>query len=148
MRTKIVAAILEGDNIICLTNMQVGKNRKVIEKEFLLGGTTPYEMFINSNASDARGVMIAVKIRANIQIVDRAKDDEDRIILIKAVVGNKTITVGCIYDDNKNNTKTLTKLEELLDKIDGRQGLVIGGDYNVMINPQLYQHGLDTPAHT
>ena len=72
--------------------------------------------------------MIAVKIRANIQIVDTAKDDEDRIILIKALVGNETITMGCIYDDIKNNTKTLTKLEELLETINGRQGLVIGGD--------------------
>ena len=44
-----------------------------------------------------------------------------------------------------NNTRTLTKLEELLYKIDGRQGLVIGGDYNVIVNHQLDQHGYDTP---
>ena len=61
------------------------------------------------------------------------------------VKGNETITVGCIYDDNRNTTRTLTKLEELLDKIDGRQGLVIGGDYNVILNPLLYQHVYDTP---
>ena len=58
---------------------------------------------------------------------------------------NDTITMGCIYDDNRNTTRTLTKLEELLDKIDGRQGLVIGGDYNVIVNPLLDQHGYDTP---
>ena len=53
------------------------------------------------------------------------------------VKGNETITVGCIYDDNRNPTRTLTKLEELLDKIDARQGLVIGGDYNLIVNPLL-----------
>ena len=99
-------------------------------------------MFTNLSISDARGVMIAVKIHANIKIIDTVKDDEDRIILIKVVIGKETITVGCIYDDNKNNTMTLTKLEELLD---GRQGLVIGGDYNVIVNPQFDQHGYDTP---
>ena len=128
MRTKTKAAIVEGDNIICLTKVQIGKNHTLIEMEFLLGGSTQYKIFINLNASDARGLMIAVKIRANIQIVDTVKDDEDIIILVKAVVGNETITVGCIYDDNKNNTRILPKLEELLEKIDGRQGLVIGGD--------------------
>ena len=86
-----------------------------------------------------------LKIRANIQIIDTVNDDEDRIILIKVVIGNDTITVGCIYDDNRNNTRTLTKLEELLDNIDGRQGLVLGGDYNVIVNPQLDQHGYNTP---
>ena len=53
--------------------------------------------------------------------------------------------MGCIYDDIKNNTKTLTKLEELLETINGRQGLVIGGDYNVIVKPQLDKHGYDTP---
>ena len=87
--------------------------------------------------------MIAVKMRANIQIVDTIKDEEDRILLIKMVKGNETITVGCIYDDNRNTTRTLTKLEELLDKIDARQGLVIGGDYNVIVNPLLDQYGYE-----
>ena len=42
---------------------------------FLLGGATPYEIFTNSSISDARGFMIAVKMHANIQIIDTIKDD-------------------------------------------------------------------------
>jgi hypothetical protein len=38
---------------------------------------------------------------------------------MKAVIGNKTNTVECIYDNKKNNTRTLKKLEELLEKVDG-----------------------------
>ena len=90
-------------------------------------------------------MMIAVKICANIQIIYTVKYDEDRIILMKVVKDNETITVGCIYDDNRNTTRTLVKLEELLDKIDGRQGQLIGGDYNVIVNPLQDQHGYDTP---
>ena len=45
-------------------------------------------------------------------------------------------------DASRNTTRTLTKL---LDKIDERQGLVIGGDYNVKVNPLLDQHGYKTP---
>ena len=99
MKTKMKAAMFEGDNILCLTNTQIGCNHRIIEKEFLLGGVSPYEIFTNSNASNT------------------VEDDEDRIILIKVVKGNETITVGCIYDDNRNTTRTLTKLEELFDKV-------------------------------
>ena len=37
MRTKIKATMLEGDDILLLTNTQIGRNRRVIEKEFLIG---------------------------------------------------------------------------------------------------------------
>ena len=50
-----------------------GRNRQVIEEEFLFGGATPYEIFTNSGASDACGVLIAIKICANIQVVDFIK---------------------------------------------------------------------------
>ena len=100
--------MLEGDDILLLTNTQIGRNRRAIEKEFLIGGDNPYEIFTNSSASDARGVLIAIRIQANIQVVDMAKDDEDRILILKVVKGNETLTIGCVYDDNRNNTRTLT----------------------------------------
>ena len=58
---------------------------------------------------------------------------------MKAIIGNETLTVGCIYNDNKNNIRTLLNLEELLDEIESKQGLVLGGDYNVIVNPQSYK---------
>ena len=39
MRTKIKATMLEVDDILLLTNTQIGRNRRIIEKEFLLGVT-------------------------------------------------------------------------------------------------------------
>ena len=80
-------------------------------------------------------------MRADIQIVDMIKDDEDRILLLKIVKDNEKITVGSIYDDNRNTTRVLTTLEELLDKIDAKQGVIVGGDYNVIVNPRLDQYG-------
>ena len=142
MRTKIKATMLEGDDILLLTNTQIGRNRRVIEKEFLIGGDNPYEIFTNSNASDDRGVLIAIRIQANIQVVDMAKDDEDRILILKVVKGNETLTIGCVYDDNRNNTRTLSKIEELLDRMDARQGLIIAGDYNVIVDETLDQYAI------
>ena len=96
MKTKIKATMLEGDDILLLTNTQIGRNRRIIEKEFLIGGENPYEIYTNSSASDARGVLIAIRIQANIQVIDTAKDDEDRILILKVAKGNETLTKRCV----------------------------------------------------
>ena len=93
----------------------------------------PYEICTNSKASDARGVLIAIKIKANIQVIETKKDDDDRILILKTIIGNETLTLGCLYDDNRNNTKAL----EVLNAMDAKQGIIIGGDYNVFINKEL-----------
>ena len=128
METKINKTILQGDDILLLTNTQIGRNRRLIEKEFLIGAENPYVIYTNSSASDARGVLIDIKLQADIQVIDTAKDDEDRILILKIAKGNETLTIGCVYDDNRNNTRTLTKIEELLDRLDAKQGLIIAGD--------------------
>ena len=63
MKTKIKATMLEGDDILLLTNTQIGRNRRIIEKEFLIGGENPYVIYTNSSASDARSVLIAIKFK-------------------------------------------------------------------------------------
>ena len=73
MRKKVKAAILEEDDVIMLTNVQLGNNKLMVEREFLFAGKNPYEIYTNSKASDARGVLIAIKIKANIQVIERRK---------------------------------------------------------------------------
>jgi hypothetical protein len=48
MRKKFKAALLEEDDIVMLTNVQIGQNRRTIEREFLFGGKSPYEIYTNS----------------------------------------------------------------------------------------------------
>ena len=143
MRKKVKAAMMEDDDVIMLTNVQLGTNKLMVEREFLFGGKNPYEIYTNSKASDAMGVLIAIKIKANIQVIDTKKDDDDRILILKTVVGNETITLGCIYDDNRNNTKALVKIDELLTAMDVKQGIIIGGDYNVIVSKELDQLGYE-----
>ena len=53
MKTKIKATMLEGDEILLLTNTQIGRNRHIIEKEFLIGGEDPYEIYTRAQAMPA-----------------------------------------------------------------------------------------------
>ena len=85
--------------------------------------------------------MIALKIKANIQVIQVEKDDEDRILILKTLIENETITLGCIYDENHNSTKHLDKLEELLKKIGTEHGHIMGGDFNVITDKDLDQFG-------
>ena len=73
MRKKVKAALLEEDDIVMLTNVQIGHNRRTIEREFLFGGKCPYEIYTNSKSSDAKGVLIAIKIKVNIKVLDIKK---------------------------------------------------------------------------
>ena len=143
MRKKVKAAILEEYDVITLTNVQIGNNRRIVKREFLFGGKNPYEIYTNSKAIDARGVLIAIKIEANIQVIDTKKDDDDRILILKTIIGNKTLTLGCLYEDNRNNTKALVKIDKFLNAMDAKQGIIIGGDYNVIINKDLDQIGYE-----
>ena len=143
MRKKVKAALMEDDDVIMLTNVQLGTNKMAVEREFLFGGKNPYEIYTNSKASDARGVLIATKIKSNIQVIDTSKDDDDRILILKTVIGNETITLGCIYDDNRNNTKALQKVDEFLTAMGVKHGIVMGGDYNVIVNKELDQIGYE-----
>ena len=40
MRKKAKAAILDDDDVIMLTNVQLGTNKLMVEREFLFGGKT------------------------------------------------------------------------------------------------------------
>ena len=143
MRKKVQAAVMEDDDIIMLTNVQLGGNKTAVEREFLFGGKNPYEIYTNSTVNDARGVLIATKIKANIQVIDIRKDEDDRVLILKTVIGNETITLGCLYDDNRNNTNALQKVDEFLTAMDVKHGLIIGGDYNVIVNRELDQIGYE-----
>ena len=58
-KNKAKAATLEQDNIILLTNTQVGAKANMLTKEFNLEG---YELLNNSTHNNMKGVSIALKI--------------------------------------------------------------------------------------
>ena len=44
MRKKVKAVLMEDDDVIMLTNMQLGTNKTAVEREFLFGGKNHYEI--------------------------------------------------------------------------------------------------------
>ena len=58
-KNKIKAVVLEQDDIILMTNTQIGDKSNMLNKEFNLEG---YEVIHNSNHNNMKGVSIALKI--------------------------------------------------------------------------------------
>ena len=99
-KNKIKAVVLEQDDIILMTNTQIGDKSNMLNKEFNLEG---YEVIHNSSHNNMKGVSIALKINKEIKIMDAKMDNDERIIALKIMVNEEELTVVTLYDANTNN---------------------------------------------
>ena len=129
-RTKINALTHESDDVIFIINCQIGKNKATVQREFLNCKNGPYTTYFNSESSRAAGVGIAIKMNADIDVLDIVKDDNDRILILKTMMDQDIITLVSFYDTNENKDNHLKHIETLLTQIDSKQGIVIGADFN------------------
>jgi hypothetical protein len=88
-REKIRALTHKSDDIIFIINTQVGKHKSTVEREFLTCKNRPYMTYFNSNSSRAAGVGIAIKLTADIEVLDTGRDNDDRILILKSMIGGK-----------------------------------------------------------
>jgi hypothetical protein len=86
--------------------------------------------YFNSDSSRAAGVGIAIKLCAEIEVLDMAKDKNNRLLIIKTMIDNEIIALVSLYDTNENKDCFLNTIEELLTQIDASQGVIIGSDFN------------------
>ena len=67
-------------------------------------------------------------------------DNEGRLILIKCKINNNNYTIINVYcptkDNVKGQNKFLSQLKEIID-IHSDENLIIGGDFNTYLNPQM-----------
>ena len=141
---KIEACIYEQDDIILLTNVQIGSNKKRIVQKFLRKG---YEIFINSESNAAAGVAICLRIAKDIKVLSVKKDDNDRVIILKLMVEEEIIAVVSFYDSNTNSSEYMEWIDSALAEENISQGIIIGGDMNTITDPQLDQKGFIIRPH-
>ena len=137
-KNKIKAVVLEQDDIILMTNTQIGDKSNMLNKEFNLEG---YEVIHNSNHNNMKGVSIALKINKEIKIMDAKTDNEERIIALKIMVNEEELTVVTLYDANTNNDCHLIEIEKILEDMESNNGIIIGGDFNTITDKKNDQKG-------
>ena len=146
-RKKIDALTHEGEDIIFIINCQIGKNKATVQREFLTCKNGPYMTYFNSESPRAAGVGIAIKLCSEVETLDQAKDNDDRILILKTMIEDEIITLVSFYDTNENKDVHLKKLEDLLYQLDVQQGVVIGADCNNFTDNLRDQKGNSAKPH-
>ncbi len=89
-----------------------------------------------------KGVLILVDRKLNLTIEHLGSDEKGRFVFIRCKYNNRLALVS-IYDPNETDSAFLTQISKtLLEEIDCP--LVVGGDFNAVINPALDKSQSDT----
>lgn len=115
-------------NVVCLQETKwVGEKAKEVEK-------TGYKIFYTGKDRHRNGARIVVDKNLKDKVVTVTRK-EDRILLIKLVVGVDIINVISAYApqvglDNHTKRQLWDELDALMQEIPGGEKIIIGGDFN------------------
>ncbi|KAL9979618.1 hypothetical protein ACROYT_G017301 [Oculina patagonica] len=99
------------------------------------------EMYFSHGSVHSRGVLVLIKNNLEFQIKSMRQDKEGRFIFLEALVQDQKFLLVNIYAPNKTSEQThfFDKIKEELDNIDIDDDcrIIIGGDFNVILDPNL-----------
>ncbi len=93
-----------------------------------------------------KGVLILVNRKLHLTIEHLGNDEEGRFVFIRCKIHNTRLALVSIYGPNETDSAFFTKVSKtLLEQIDCP--LVVGGDFNAVVNPALDKSQSDTTAN-
>ena len=116
----------------------IDTDKELWEKEF--NG----KLFMSNDCKKKRGSAILISNDIEYNLLDFYKDNEGRIALVKIEFMKENYVLGSIYSPTKNEEKQQIKtLNTLIDQLTNyaETSIIIGGDFNVAINPVLDKEG-------
>ncbi len=91
-------------------------------------------------------MLILVNRKLNLTIEHLGSDEKGRFVFIRCKIYNDSLALVSIYGPNETDSAFLTQISKtLLEDIDCP--LVVGGDFNAVINPALDKSQSDTTAN-
>ena len=99
-KRKVNALTIEQDDIIMVSNTQIGINRKILEDAFWFKG---FKILTNSTSNAAKGVLIALRIAKDIKFIEVDRDEDNRILIVKTLIEGEEISAAALYDTNLNS---------------------------------------------
>ena len=112
-----------------------------------LGGNA----YFSHGTNHSRGVLVFIAPTLNIDIIDLKIDEEGRFIFLKGVIQGMKILFGNFYfptrDKEREQIQFLKDLEKIILEIWSREyELVLGGDYNLIMDKKLDYMGSNIPS--
>ena len=95
------------------------------------------EICASFGTTQSKGVMIIVKKKKGIKILDVETDNDGRICCMSIEVNGKTYVISNIYAPNFDDETFMYELIKIVDKFQSHDGIYVGGDFNFVIDPKL-----------
>jgi exonuclease III len=90
----------------------------------------------------SRGVGILISKKLNFTVPEKHLDVTGNIIVINLVIDGWALTVGSVYGPNDNDLEFFNTLEQFVKTI-GNESVVLGGDWNLTMDPRAPVDNLD-----
>lgn len=101
--------------------------------------------FFSNGESNSRGVAILYNRNSDIEIKATIRDLEGRCIINVVKIADKELALCNIYAPNESNPNFFKGIVDMLRQTDTREW-IIGGDFNLVLNPQLDRKSQRTPV--
>ena len=98
------------------------------------------KIFFSNGSSNSRGVCILIRRGLDLGIKEIKKDDEGRLIFVKAMLHGKSILFGSIYCPNRDEVDSIMRVNEWLSAMVSDH-IIIAGDFNLTLDPAKDRNG-------
>ena len=92
------------------------------------------DSYFCNGTSDSRGVCILIKRGLDMEVKEVRRDDQGRLIFVKAVFEGKLVLIGNIYCPNIDEVETMMRVNEWLSEMQV-DNVIIAGDFNITLDP-------------
>ena len=99
-----------------------------------LGGKSVFSLV---GTSQSRGVTIVINPKLEFSIETLKTDTEDQILILNGSLCDKKVVICNIYAPNTDELNFFKKVIEMLNDFVDRDVLIIGGDFNLVMNPEI-----------
>ena len=104
------------------------------ENENLIQTQWGYKAFFSSYKSNSRGVAILFNNNCEITIHEQYRDDNGNYLILDVIVENLHFLLINIYGPNSDKPEFYSQLLNTLQDIYSSQYIILGGDFNLILN--------------
>ena len=104
--TKIVSLLKMGCEIVCLQDVRLGSNLKILENFLNLTKYGSYLSFANSSCNSGRGVAILIKKSLSFTVHKIIKSACNNVIMLDSTIQGCRLILGSIYGPKQENCPT------------------------------------------
>ena len=99
------------------------------------------EIMFSNGTSNSRGVVILLHPRSQCKVLEAKHDNHGRCVSVMVEMNQKKFVICNVYGPNTDSPTFFKEMIRIIDSYQEYDGIVIGGDFNLVINPEIDRNG-------